>query len=315
VIYTSCQAGRFGRAVLQRKDAMHTINQTYGKRARFDIDRGMTEDEIRKAAPSVFAVTAHDSRSERFQPIPTIEVLRGLRKEGFEVVGARQSTTRVDGKENFTKHLIRLRRMDNVEAYKVGDTVAEMLLKNANDGTSVYDLFAGLFRIRCLNSMVTDLGSIDSVKVRHTGRDIQDRVIEGTFTVMEKAKLALAAPQDWSTVELNRDERMAFAEAAHVLRFADAEGNVDTPIKPEQLLQVRRADDNERNLWTDFNVVQENVIRGGLKGRVPATGGGTRRMSTRGINGIDQDVRLNKALWVLGQRMAALKGVEVKTAA
>ena len=114
---------------------------------------------------------------------------------------------------------------------------------------------------------------------------------------------------------VNRDERMAFAEAAHVLRFADAEGNVDTPIKPEQLLQVRRADDNERNLWTDFNVVQENVIRGGLKGRVPATGGGTRRMSTRGINGIDQDVRLNKALWVLGQRMAALKGVEVKTAA
>ncbi len=57
--------------------------------ARFDNSaRSMTEDELRKAAPSIFAVEAHESRSERFQPIPTIEVLRGLMREGFMPVGA-----------------------------------------------------------------------------------------------------------------------------------------------------------------------------------------------------------------------------------
>src|SRR5215475_11866198 len=45
----------------------------YGETARFDRARALTEDELRKYAPSVFATTAHDSRSERFQPIPTIE--------------------------------------------------------------------------------------------------------------------------------------------------------------------------------------------------------------------------------------------------
>jgi len=93
-----------------------------------------------------------------------------LKREGFEVVGARQSVTRVPGKSDFTKHLLRLRRMDNLEAYKVGDTVAEMLLKNANDGTSVYDLFAGpQFGIgQLFLAAVLKYGYEDSVEERHT---------------------------------------------------------------------------------------------------------------------------------------------------
>lgn len=287
---------------------MTAINDTYSKRARFDITRGMSEDELRVFAPSVFARVAHDSRSERFAPIPTIEVLRGLKREGFEVVGAKQSLTRVPGKAPFTKHLLRLRRMDNHEAHKVGDTVAEMLLKNANDGTSVYDLFAGLFRIRCLNSLVSDMGSIDSVKVRHTGKDIVDRVIEGTFTVVESAKLALSAPREWAQIKLDRDERMALAESAHVIRFGDAEGKVTTPITPDQLLVARRREDQQHDLWTNFNVVQENVMRGGLHGVGLDANNRPRKMTTREVKGIDQDIRLNKALWMLSQRMAELRG-------
>lgn len=290
---------------------MHTINNTYGSHARFDTGRGMTEDELRARCPSVFAVTAHESRSERFAPIPTIEVLRGLRKEGFEVVGAKQSVTRVPGKADYTKHLLRIRRMDADATYKVGDTVAEMLLKNANDGTSVYDLFAGLFRIRCLNSMVASMGNIDAVKVRHTGKDIVGKVIEGTFSVVENAKLALAAPEQWSQIRLDRDERMAMAEAARVLRFGDAEGNVESPITADQFLVTRRRDDQENNLWTNFNVVQENVIRGGLRGVGIDANGRRKRVSTRAINGIDQDVRLNRALWTLANRMAEIKGVKI----
>ena len=47
-------------------------------------DAPLSEDQMRAAAPSVFAEGKHASRSERYTYIPTIEVLRGLRKEGFE---------------------------------------------------------------------------------------------------------------------------------------------------------------------------------------------------------------------------------------
>jgi hypothetical protein len=290
---------------------MIAINSTYGQTARFDTGRAMTEDELFKAAPSVFATTAHESRSDRFAPIPTIEIVRGLAKEGFGVVGAKQSLTRVAGKAPYTKHLLRIRKLDADSSYAVGDTVAEMLLKNANDGTSVYDLFAGLFRIACLNSMVSQVGDIDSVKVRHTG-DVMGKVIEGTFSVVENAKLALAAPAQWSQIKLDRDESLAMAEAARVIRFGDADGNVDSPIRADQMLIAhRREDEHRNNLWTNFNVIQENVIKGGLRGVQFDANNRRRRMTTRAVNGIDQDVKLNRALWTLANRMAELKGVTI----
>jgi hypothetical protein len=279
----------------------------YTPTARFDTGRALTETELHKLAPSIFATTAHASRSDRFAPIPTIEVLRALQSEGFHPVGAKQSVARMDDRRDFTKHLIRLRRFDNDTALRVGDTVCEILLKNANDGSSAYDLMAGLFRIACLNSMVAQIGTLESVKVRHSG-EVGHKVIEGTYTVLREAQKALAAPADWSRLALDRDEKQAFAEAAHILRFGDAEGETNTPIQPAQLLQPRRRDDTGADLWTQFNVLQENVIRGGLHGIGRDANNRRRRVTTRAVNGIDQDIRLNRALFTLAAKMAELKG-------
>ncbi len=64
----------------------------------------------------------------------------------------------------------------------------------------------------------------------------------------------LAAPRDWSRIPLDCDAKAALAKAAHVLRFGDADGGVATPIKPEQLLTPRRADDCADDLCTVVNV-------------------------------------------------------------
>jgi hypothetical protein len=118
-------------------------NTVYAATARFDgTARALTDDELRAAAPSIFATTAHESRSERFRPIPTIDVLTALRGEGFAPVGAMQSVARDPGKAAYTKHLIRLRRLDDGAKYQVGDSVVEVLLRNANDGTAAYELLA-----------------------------------------------------------------------------------------------------------------------------------------------------------------------------
>ena len=282
--------------------------QLYAPTARFDITRGMNEDEIRRIAPAIFAKEAHSSRSDRFVPVPTIEVLRALKKEGFDVVGVKQSNTRDVSKRDFTKHLIRLRRVDG-EKYKVGDTVAEMLLKNANDGTCNYELFAGLYRILCLNSLVAQKAEIESIKVRHSGdhKTTITKVIEGTFRVVDEAELALSAPQDWSKIILKEDEKKVFAESAHMIRFGETEQGARPTIQPLQLLKPRRFEDHGSDLWTVFNVAQEHVIRGGDHGLLINERGQRRRTSTRTVNGIDQNVTLNKALWSLAEKMAELK--------
>ncbi|MFM2121144.1 MAG: hypothetical protein RL722_2612, partial [Pseudomonadota bacterium] len=78
-------------------------------------DRPLGEDQMRLAAPSIFASGKHASRSERYTYIPTIEVLRGLRREGFEPFMVAQGASRVEGKAEFTKHMIRLRHAWQVQ--------------------------------------------------------------------------------------------------------------------------------------------------------------------------------------------------------
>jgi hypothetical protein len=57
-------------------------------------DQRLNEDQMRAAAPSIFAEGKHASRSEHYTYIPTIDVLRGLRKEGFEPFMVSQTACR-----------------------------------------------------------------------------------------------------------------------------------------------------------------------------------------------------------------------------
>jgi hypothetical protein len=56
-------------------------------------------------------------------------------------------------------------------------------------------------------------------------------------------------------------------------------------------------------LWSVFNRTQENLTKGGLHGR--SSNG--RRQHTRPVQGIDSDIRLNRALWLLADGLRQLK--------
>lgn len=265
----------------------------------------LTENRLRALAPSIFATSAHPSRSEQFRPIATIEVVRTLAGEGFVPVHAAQNRARTPDRREHTKHLIRFRHIDARPT--VGGVFPEILLRNANDGTGGYDLFAALLRLLCGNGLVVSQGEADRISVRHAGRAerVLAAVVDGTHKVLEFAKVATEAPAAWSAIELSPADRYELAEAAHGYRFADADGNVDTPITVEQLLTPRRAEDDRPDLWSTFNVVQENVIRGGLAGVRTRDDGTTRRMTTRNLRAIDATVRINRDLWSFAATMAA----------
>lgn len=64
-----------------------------------------------------------------------------------------------------------------------------------------------------------------------------------------------------------------------------------------------RCRSGRRDLWSVFNRTQENLTKGGLSARA-ANG---RRQTTRPVQGIDQSVRLNRALWLLADGLRQLK--------
>lgn len=76
---------------------------------------------------------------------------------------------------------------------------------------------------------------------------------------------------------------------------------------PDQFLAARRFDDRKNDLWTVFNRVQENTIKGGLRGVGQDANGHRRRTSTKEVKGIDGNINLNKALWKMAEHLAGLK--------
>jgi len=262
----------------------------------------LTLEQIRTAAPSAFAAQPFEGMSHRYAYIPTSEVIRGMMQAGFQPFAASQSRTSIAEKRAFTKHMVRFRAPMDMSIAKVGDVFPEVVLVNSHDGSSAYKLMAGLYRLVCTNGLIVADSMIESVSIKHTGNVIE-AVATGSIQLVEKMPVCVDAIARWRDIQLSAHEQTAYAQAAHVLRFADADGTLDTPIQPAQLLRPRRVEDNKADLWSTFNRVQENVIRGGLRAY---RSGATRRTTSREVKGINEDVRLNRALWTLTETLAGL---------
>jgi Domain of unknown function (DUF932) len=260
-------------------------------------DSPLSDDEIRRVAPSIFADSKHQSRSERYTYIPTIDVLRGLRNEGFQPFMVCQTRVRHDDRREYTKHMLRLRHADQI----TGDEANEIVLLNSHDGSSSYQMLAGMLRFVCQNGMVAGDSVVD-IRVPHKGNIVQD-VINGAFDVLDGFSLIHEQKQGMRAVTLDRDEQHAFARSALTLRYDPTDTDAPAPVTENQLLAPRRFEDRRDDLWTVFNRVQENLTKGGLHGR-SRTG---RSMSTRPITGIDHNVKLNRALWMLADAMRQMK--------
>jgi hypothetical protein len=245
-------------------------------------DVPLTEDQMRAAAPSVFAESKHASRSERYTYIPTIEVLRGLRKEGFEPFIVAQGASRIEGKAAFTKHLIRMRHAGQVQTRP---EASEIILINSHDGASSYQMLAGMFRFVCHNGLVVG-DVVEDIRIPHKG-NIQGEVIEGAFRVLDEFEAVEQHTEAMKALPLGPREEIAFATAALALRFGDrgveeGGGHRPAPVTAEQLNEARRIEDVGHNLWTTFQRVSENVLRGGQPGRSVQG----RRLHTRPVGSI-----------------------------
>lgn len=268
----------------------------------FTTNRQLTNEDLQVHAPSVFAARPWQAMSDKYQFIPTINIVEGMRKEGFQVVSARQSRSRIEGKGEFTKHMLRFRR--STQQLAVGDIFPEIVMVNSHDGSSSYQLSSGLFRLACSNGMVCQIGGSNAAyRTKHTG-DIMGQVIEASYRIVEDFPMIMDRTQEWRGKTLTTQQQVAFAASAALLRWEEGQ---EQPA-PESLIAIRRGADRteESNLWGTMNRVQESLIRGGNRYTHRDEHGVPTRRKTRAVNGIDQDVKLNKALWALTEKMATL---------
>jgi len=253
---------------------------------------GLTWDTLQQTVPAAFADRPHIRTSPRYVFISTAELIEALREAGFEPTRAVQSRSR-SNREGHARHMIRFRHIR--ESVTLVDAIPEIVLINSHDASSAYQLRAGLYRPVCTNGLLARIGDFGLIHVPHRG-NVLANVVDAARRLLEGFSGLRTHIERMAETRLDEAQQFRFAEAALRIRYRNGQ---HLPYAAGRLLEARQAVDLGNDVWRTYNVVQQNVMAGGIVGR-STTG---RLSRSRRIGAIGEDVRINTALWQLAMNL------------
>lgn len=274
-------------------DSIQTlIDSTSGPGTAFagTLDR----DSIQVRTPAALATQPDPRTSPTYKFLPTERVISALSDAGFLPVTAIQARGRTANPMS-ARHVIRFRR--RYESVQLRDCIPEILFLNSHDGRTATQFRLALFRPICTNGLIVCDEQMPVWRIPHRG-DILDEVISAAIKQSEQFAEVGKWVERMERTVLEPQQRLKFASDAIDLRFPKRR---PLDLAPENLLEVKREQDEGVDLWRTYNVIQEHVVKGGLEYRTPSK----RKMVSRGIRAIREDVRLNSALWTMATALAA----------
>lgn len=244
--------------------------------------------------------------SEKYNFYSTQELISALASKNWMPSKIQEARCLKPEKQGFQKHMIRFEN----PGLQNPDFRPEIVFYNSHDGSSALQFHAGLFRFVCLNGMVVGDNLIPKMRVIHKGYGLQDDIFKAVDSLTDQLLILPAVIADWQAIELTPDEQGIYTASAFKLRYDETEA------KPEgrdltYLNGAYRAADKLPTLYHTFNRVQENMMKGRFTvHRYNKDKADFDRWSSkaRKITSVQENIKLNKALWELTSKMAELKG-------
>lgn len=257
---------------------------------RADSDAGLTDQQIRAFAPAVFQTQPRQDMSQRYQFVPTYELVAEMRSQGLVPTEVQVYHRHVEAYRPYAMHLLRFSLPGAKGKLKqVGDSVPQVVVRNSHDGSANLEFFNGMFRLACSNGLiVSDTSTVHAVKVRHASNPVLAAMFE-VHDLIERQVEVMEHIEQMRKTRLTPEQQRAFGQQAlslHASRSA---------IDPAEVLRARRPDDQGDDVWRVFNRAQENIVRGGMRG-ITATG---RNTVSRGSDTLYRQLDVNAALWTL----------------
>jgi hypothetical protein len=217
--------------------------------------------------------------------INTQDILNPLMDSGWNIDGVAEKRKGKNGQ--VTQHCVKLTHPDlNLDVKSKNEGKSQLSISNKVCGSSALSMDLGVYRQVCSNG----LWAMDTAwenNISHTKRSFDNlpNIIHSTINNINEFMEKL---NQMANVVLNDDEMNDLAERAARLRFGD---NVERHII-NQLLDVRRNEDRDNDLYTVYNRVQEGLIKNNvlidLHGK-----------PLSGVNNIKEDIEINKQLFQL----------------
>jgi hypothetical protein len=211
-------------------------------------------ETLQEVAPSVFATSPDPKMSNKYTFVPTIEIIENFSREGWNVSSVKQS-----GKSKYGQHELRLR---NGALPNVGDSLIEAVIRNSHNGLSSFSVSSGLHRVICKNGLSIPTSVADKMSVRHKSVDM-GVIRQITDQFADRLPIIQRSVGKMESVFLKDGQIDDFVNKAKILRWEM--GSVPTSINVEDFIRPNRDGDVGNSVWKVFNVIQEKMIRGGLK--------------------------------------------------
>jgi hypothetical protein len=223
--------------------------------------------------------------SDRYVMTDTNQVITNMADLGYHVAGARGPKFRTQH-GSYGYHLVDFRLKAHLKAK---DTESPRLVFiNSYNGVARARVAAGVFRWICSNGLIAG-DTIAEERVTHIGDAAKD-LIDRVSKIAAESEKVLERIGQMKSINLTKSESLEFTRRAVGLAYEKP----DASAAPMFNLP-RRAEDLSLDLWTTFNRVQENLVRGG----VPVIGAtGQMRLSSP-VKNVQRDVKLNRSLWDL----------------
>ena len=259
----------------------------------------LSKNQIISVAPSIFTTEKKPDLSEKYNFVPTYEVLNAMEDQGWLPVEVQEEGCRIEGGQGFQRHKILFRNFR--QELVVGSTVLEIAMYNAHNGLAKFIFLLAPWRVKCCNGMVASEGVFEAIRIRHDSYEAT-QIIGVCKSIINATPQIAQNIQDMVDISLSPDEQRIFAKSAAQLRF----GNPDV-ADIRDILRVRRSDDAGNSLWHTFNRVQENTTKQGIRYKAEDQNGKPTTRNSRAIKGINSNRELNQALWSLAEGMRKLK--------
>lgn len=257
----------------------------------------LTLDQIASSVPAAISTTHDGKRSSRYSFLPTREIIASMDAAGWGVVRTLAPNARTEARRAFGRHGLVFQSYSptpiNDPRGSGGVVHPQLLLWNSHNGSSSVRVIGGLFATICANGLVVATQSVGDIRKTHARFTAEDAY--GYIRTMVGNLDNLADNiERWSSTRLSEDVRNSFARDAARIRW----NHCDDGELPDSrsVLTMRRAQDRGDDLWTVYNVAQENIIRGGFERH-------GRRV--RAVTGAHADVKINSELWSLAEKYHA----------
>lgn len=194
-------------------------------------------------------------RTEKYVIIDTAKVVSSLTGMGFEV---REVLRSKNGKG---VHRVRLRTANPFVSSTGEILFFEVIILNSYDKSCFFRAKTGIFRQVCTNGLCIEVpGTSEEHVIRHMGTEAQ--IAEQiAIKAAEMAPKVFEIHETLATTLLTDKQIIDLAVRAAEIRFKQK----FTRKQVRELMKVARPEDDGRDAWRVFNVLEEKIIRGGIK--------------------------------------------------